>query len=42
MLSQVAQLLTILRERTVAAGVTKRESRAAEAKEKLVAGFGNM
>ena len=35
-------MLTILRERTVAAGVTTRESRAAEAKEKRAAGYGNM
>lgn len=40
--SQVAQLLTILRERTVAAGVSKRDARKAETKEKVAAGFGNM
>ena len=42
LIEEMHDLLTILRERTVAAGVTKRESRAAEAKEKLAAGFGNM
>ena len=37
---QIAQLLTIKRERTLAAGVGKRDARKAEKKEKVDAGFG--
>ena len=37
---KIAQLLTVKRERTLAAGVTKRESRKAEKAEKVAAGFG--
>lgn len=38
--TKIAQLLTVKRERTLAAGVNKRESRRAEKAEKVAAGFG--
>ena len=38
--TKIAQLLTVKRERTLAAGVSKRDARAAEKRDKVAAGFG--